>query len=86
MKCHSPNCPSDRAEGSRFCGFHRDLFASVAAEIDDGKISRRHSPERAHRRRTLFKGCDWDGCPESAAPREAYCTHHLAMLTRSPDR
>ena len=82
MRCLSPRCPSDRADGSRFCAFHRDLFASVAAEIDDGKASRLRTPERRSRR-TMYKQCDADGCPECAAPRESYCTFHLKLLARS---
>ena len=66
MKCRSPNCPSARFEGSRFCEFHRDLLASVATEIDKGKTSRRRSPDR--QRRTMFKECDWVGL-YGGAPR-----------------
>jgi hypothetical protein len=78
MKCRSPHCPTDRVDGSRFCAYHRDLFAALAQEIDDGKETRRRTPER--RRRTLFKQCDHDGCPESALPREPYCEYHLRIL------
>lgn len=78
MKCRSPNCPSARVEGSRFCEFHRDLLASVATEIDKGKTSRRRSPDR--QRRTMFKECDWVGCTECAAPRESYCAPHVRLL------
>ena len=83
MECRSPRCPSEQAEGSRFCEYHRDLFASIAVAIDDGKSIRRRSPER--KRRTMFKECDWDGCPFCALPRESYCGAHLRMLARSLD-
>jgi hypothetical protein len=81
MRCLSPRCPSQRAEGSRFCAYHRDLFASVAEEIEDGKAARLRTPQR--RRRTMFRLCDWSGCPECAAPRESYCEYHLRLLARS---
>jgi hypothetical protein len=81
MRCSSPHCPLERANGSRFCETHRSLFASIAAEIDDGKEERRRTPER--RRRTMFKKCDWASCTECAAPREAYCEYHLRALSTS---
>lgn len=81
MQCRSPHCPSPRAEGSRFCAYHRDLFTSIAGEIDDGKTARRRSPER--RRRTMFKECDAPECPDCAVPRESYCAYHLKLLARS---
>jgi hypothetical protein len=82
MRCSSPRCPLDRVDGSRFCASHQELFASIATEIDDGRDARRRSPDR--RRRTLFKACDWAGCPECAAPRESYCEYHVRVLSHSP--
>jgi hypothetical protein len=78
MRCSSPRCPLDRADGSRFCAEHRDLLASIASEIDDGKDIRRRTPERTHR--TMFKKCDFKTCIDSAMPRESYCAFHLRML------
>jgi hypothetical protein len=83
MKCRSLNCPSPPVDGSRFCELHRDLFASVAAEIEEGKEARLRSPERRNRR-TMFKECDWPDCSECAAPRESYCAMHVRALARSP--
>jgi hypothetical protein len=81
MKCRSLNCPSAPVEGSRFCEFHRDLFATVADEIEEGKTRRQRSPERRYRR-TLFKECDMPDCAERAAPRESYCSMHVRLLAR----
>jgi hypothetical protein len=78
MKCRSPNCRTAAADDSRFCEYHRDLFADIAQEIDDGKESRRRTPERRYR--TTFKRCDHPGCPNCAAPREPYCEYHLGIL------
>lgn len=80
MRCASPNCPTDRAENSNFCERHRDLFAEIAAEIDDGKVERLRHYRR--KRRTLFKECAAEGCSDCAAPRESYCDHHLEVLAR----
>jgi len=80
MKCRSPHCPTGAAEDSRFCAYHRDLFADIAQEIDDGKELRRRTPER--RRPSAHRGCDHPGCPEPALPREPYCEAHLRMLTQ----
>ena len=84
MKCRSLNCPSAPVEGSRFCAFHRDLLASVADEIAEGKNARLRSPERRSRR-TMHKECDMPDCTERAAPRESYCAMHVRMLARSPN-
>jgi hypothetical protein len=45
-RCASPRCTDERAEGSRFCVYHRDLFADVRAEIEAGARARLRSPER----------------------------------------
>jgi hypothetical protein len=83
MKCRSPRCPSDRAEGSGFCEHHRDLFAAVASEINAGKTARLRSPGRK-RRRAVLKSCDTPGCEGHAAPRESYCAECLSQLAREP--
>jgi len=80
MRCSSPRCPTERAEGSRFCERHRDLFAKAAAEIEEGKTHRIRSPTRTPRR--VVKVCDTPGCPEPVEPRESYCAAHLEELSR----
>jgi hypothetical protein len=80
VRCASKRCQSPRVEGSRFCARHRDVLASVAAEIEGGKVARLRSPERVGRRRTLYKACDVEGCVECAVPRESYCAAHLRLL------
>jgi len=83
MQCSSRNCPQPRAEGSRFCEEHRELFAALRAEIDEGARARLRSPERERkRRRTMYKECDEAGCTECALPREAYCEWHLEQIAR----
>ena len=80
MKCASPHCQSDRAEGSGFCAYHRDQLAAVASDIDGGKAARLRSPER--RRRAPPKFCDVPECQRRAEPRESYCAHHLKLFAR----
>jgi hypothetical protein len=79
MRCSTPRCPTDRADGSRFCAYHRDLLAGFREEIAAGSHARLRTPER---RRALppTKRCDMPGCPETAEPREPYCLAHLEAL------
>ena len=77
MRCSSPNCPTDRAEGSRFCEFHRDILAHYRDEIAATPRARLRTGRRLPKRR-----CDMPGCPETAEPREPYCVFHLESLDR----
>lgn len=80
MRCSSPNCPTDRAEGSRFCEFHRDILAHYRDEIAAGSRSRLRTPKRT--KRLPKRECDMLGCQETAEPREPYCVLHLEILER----
>ena len=79
MRCSTPRCPTDRADGSRFCAYHRDLLAGFAADIAAGSHARLRSAER-RRPPPPRKRCDMPGCPETAEPREPYCLSHLEEL------
>jgi len=81
MRCHSPHCPQERAEGSRFCEYHRDLFAALAAEMDIPRKRREFQP--VARPRTMFKECDETDCHERALPREPYCAYHTKLASGS---
>jgi hypothetical protein len=77
MRCSTPHCPTERAEGSRFCAEHRDLLAGIAAEIDRGNYTLMKKT-----RRPRAKQCETDGCKEPPLPRESYCAAHLEEIER----
>lgn len=75
MRCSSPRCSTERAEGSRFCAEHRNQFAAMAVEINESNVSWRRTGKRSPHKR-----CEATDCPELALPRENYCEQHLREI------
>lgn len=58
MRCRSPRCYDDAAEGDKWCQYHGALLRRVRAELDAGKEQRLRSGSFARKWPKLYDPVD----------------------------